>query len=107
MEFVIGISESVVEAKSLSIITNGTGSLDYYSSGVGLDTTANVSSSLRGSGSSSTMVNQVWSEYRGYPPMGYHFLQWVERAHASSITVWGDNGDNTRYQSGVQGLIDG
>lgn len=107
VEVVIGLAETLVEARVMSFITNGSGTLNYFSSGVGIDTTTVNSASIRGAGSNNAMYNQVWGEYRGYPGIGYHFLQWVERGAGTSITVYGDNGDNTRYRSGLLGELNG
>lgn len=107
IQFVIGLDEVLVEARVLALITNATGTLNYFSAGVGLDTTTNVSSQLRGAGSDNNIVNQVWGDYKGYPPEGFHYLQWVERSAGTTITVWGDNNAPTSYQSGLLGELSG
>lgn len=103
VEILLGLGEVLVEAKVLGVITNGTGTLNYYASGIGLDTTANNSASIRGSGSNNTMINQVWGDYVDYPGQGYHYLQWVERSAGTAVTVFGDNGDATQFRSGLLG----
>jgi hypothetical protein len=107
IEFVIGLDDVMVESRALEIITNGTGTLAYHATGIGIDSTTTNSAQLRGSGSDNNVVNQCWAEYRGYPGLGYHYFQWLENGHTSTITVWGDNADGTRYQSGLVGELDG
>jgi len=107
VEFVLGQSDVLVEARVFNQIQAGAGTVNYYANGVGLDTTTNVSSQVRGSGAAVNIINQVWSDYKDYPGLGYHFLQWVERSNGSSVTVYGDNGDATSYQGGLLGEFSG
>lgn len=107
VEWVCGDAENPVQASVMAMINASAANLQYMSVGVGLDTTTNVSSQLRGSGADDAYTHQIWGEYSGNAPMGYHYLQWVERAPGTSVTIYGDNGDATRYQSGVLGEISG
>lgn len=106
-EFVLGLNESPVFAKSMATITNGTGALNHYSSGVGLDSTSTNSAKAHGTGSANGFINQSWAEYIGYAGIGYHTVYWLERGHTSTITVYGDNADNTLKQSGMLVEIEG
>lgn len=108
VEFVFGITGQILHLFSLGVITNATGSLNYYASGIGIDSTTANSSLIYGSGSSTTVIGQAWSEYLDWPGIGYHAANWIENSHtASNITVWGDNNDATKYRSGLLGYIFG
>lgn len=101
VEYVVGLNEDVVTAKVLGIATASSGALNYASVGVGVDSATVNSATMRGSGTEATTVVQVWGEYAGHPGLGYHYLQWLEAAHATGITFYGDNGDGTKFQSGL------
>lgn len=107
VEFVTGESDVLVEVAALSLAAGSAATLNYYSTGVGLDTTTQIDSQLRGSGADNGVNNQIWGEYKGYSGIGYHYLQWVERSAGTSVTIYGDNGNATLYQSGLLGEIGG
>ncbi len=71
---------------------------------IGVDSTT-VASGFRNFGST-TSVQPSSASYRGTPGLGYHFLAWLEYSQASGTTTWyGDAGDATVYQSGINGII--
>lgn len=107
VELVIGVADVLLEMRTMQQATGSANDQTYYSSGVGMDTTTNVTSHLRGSGVDDNITNQVWSEYRDYPPLGYHYFQWVERSTGASVTLWGDNGAAANYQGGMLGEFGG
>lgn len=109
VEFVIGESDVLVTARALGIIQASSGTLNYYATGIGVDSTTVNSATLIGGGTDSTVVNQIWAQYHGFPGVGYHSLTWLERGEGTTgISVWGDNGDSSaRYQSGLMAQLEG
>lgn len=107
VEVVFGNSQTLVSLKALLIARSSSGLSNFFSTGIGVDSTTVNSAQLRGSGTSNDTVVQVWGHYSGYPGLGYHSLNWLERSNATSITVYGDNGDATKYQSGILGEFSG
>ncbi len=107
VEYVVGQAYPLVTAKVLLLGTSSAGLSNFLSAGIGVDSTTTNSARLRGSGTSDDTVVQVWGHYSGSPGLGYHSLYWLERANATSITIYGDNGDGTKYQTGLTGIIDG
>lgn len=103
VEYVVGMNDHHVNARTIAIATAApaSGNLNYASSGVGVDSATVNSSTLRGSGVADSTKTQVLSEYADYPGIGYHYLQWLEASHATGITFYGDNGDGTKFQSGM------
>lgn len=108
VEFVIGEADTMVEARALSLAKSSSGVVNYVASGVGVDSATVNSASLRGSSIDSGAMTQVWSHYVDYPGLGYHYLQWIERAHGTtSVTFYGDRGNSNKYQSGLVANIRG
>lgn len=107
VEFVNGESHVNVSARTMLLAQSSSGASNYISSGVGLDSTTVNSAQMRGAGTLNGVVNQTWGFYAGYPGLGYHYLQWIENSNTTSITLYGDNGDNTKYISGLIGEIRG
>lgn len=102
VEYVSGQADVLVMASTLMLAKSSSGVVNYVSSGVGVDSATTNSTSLRGSAVDSGAISQVWGFYEGYPGLGYHYLQWIERGHsATAVTIYGDNGDATKYQSGL------
>lgn len=108
VEYVTGMANILVTARALVLAKSSSGVVDYISSGVGVDASASNSADIRGTSVDSGAISQVWGYYEGYPGLGYHYLQWIERAHsATSVTFYGDNGNGSRYQSGMIANIRG
>lgn len=106
VEYVVGISESPVRVNAMGL-ANGTGR--GASIGIGIDSTSTNSGILKGrylDSSNDDGISQVWAFYLGHPGLGYHYLQMLE-ADTNTVTFYGDNGDNTAYQSGLIAYVDG
>lgn len=99
VSYVVGLNETLISSRCLSVVTGGS---NYYACGIGIDSTTTNSATVHGVGASAALVQQTWGEYHGYPGLGYHAINWLEISDpGTAFTVWGDNGDNTRYQSGL------
>lgn len=101
-KFVIGLSENLVEATATSIVDAAlsvTGS-----AGIGVDSTSANSAITYGEIASSVAagITRALSiaNYRGYPGIGYHYLQWLEYARLGTVTFTGDLGTSSN-QSGL------
>lgn len=101
----IGWLETEVNAYRIGSVTNNSVNTGYDAAvGVGIDVT-NANSAqitgvkaITGGSGGGTSVSAV---YKGYPAIGFHFLQSLEIAAAVSTTTWyGDNGE-TYFQSGM------
>lgn len=96
-----GIDEDAVEAEDFAAITSNSGSA-IWANGVAVDATAAISGLPgRGSSNASSMTSNAIGKYRGYPGLGYHFLQSVEIALGGTPTFAGDNGAAANTQSGL------
>lgn len=108
VEYIDGMGDMLVSGEAMATISNATGVINYYATGIGVDSSTSNSALMRGSGSNNNVTNQVWTQYKGYPGLGYHRLYWLERASASgNVTVWGDNGDGSVFQGGLQVEVEG
>ncbi len=107
VEFVIGINEALVVGEVMALVLGSTTSINYIATGIGVDSSTANSAKVFGSSADSGATLQVWATYEGYPGIGYHYLQWVERGNTSSVTFYGTNGDTTRYGSGLSSFFEG
>lgn len=112
VEFIIGLNEVMLTAKAMALgQSNTSGTLDYFASGIGIDSTTVNSSQLLGggsySGSNTGVISQAWSHYHGYPSIGYHAVQWLERSNTTGTTFYGDNNIPANYQAGMYAEIEG
>ena len=108
LQFVRGLDEDIVSAFVWSQSDNGAAGVDRYT-GIGLDSTTTLAT---GSLASLTMSQDNYEKvlghasYLGLPGIGLHFLSWLEQSTPSNTTTWyGDNGNPTLQQSGIQGSM--
>lgn len=109
LSFVIGVAEVPLQANVHAMALNAGGAAAGFVA-VGLDsTTAPTAGNIgRGSYSNATLALIHQAELQVYPAVGYHFAAWLERGDGTGTQTWyGDNGDNTLWQSGIFGSIDG
>ena len=92
VDFIVGLSETIVNA-SAHLIATATLNGHSYSLGIGLDSITSTDSAFliqqTFDGASTFTGNSVGpatSVWNGYPPVGLHFLQWLER-NATGSTV--------------------
>jgi hypothetical protein len=107
VEFVVGDASPSLFVRSMHLALSSSGTSNYLASGVGLDSTTVDSTQMRGSGTVDSAVKQVWGYYVGHPGLGYHYVQWLEQSNTTSITLYGDNGDSTKYLTGLLGELRG
>ncbi len=105
VNMVIGSSEDLVYlyfGGSFDATVNTTPAL-----GVGVDSTSVNSVDITNRADApSGESNGVISVYEGYPGIGGHFLQLIERAGAAGTTTFsGDNGDLTIWPTGGVGMV--
>jgi len=90
VEFVVGVAEDEVTARSFSLPSNASNIAAY--GGIGLDATNANSAQLYG-GNTAAIPLQCWSQYDGIIGVGYHYLAWLEISTATGTTTWyGDAG---------------
>jgi hypothetical protein len=108
LDFVIGVSEDMVSALAIGLMTNTNVGVAAHIV-IGLDsTTAMASGCLAEPGI--TAAANGWANpaayWKGYPGVGRHILTWLEYSAAVGTTEWrGDAGAPTRQQSGIQGEV--
>lgn len=93
-----GLNEEDVDAEYS--VTVQTGTSVRVACGVGLDVTdAFTGRPGRGVSGGGSQYDQITGRYSGFPGLGQHFLQAVERGHGSGTNTWtGDLGDATLDQ---------
>jgi hypothetical protein len=80
------------------MVTNTSGNVDTLG-GIGIDTsTGNFAGIGYGSTIASSVRHHSHFFYRGYPGLGFHFIQQVEYSTATGTTTWYGSG---LYQSGM------
>lgn len=89
-QFVLGIAEDAVVA---DVRINTTGGSTAGTVGVGLDQTAGNDAQVlveAGDPSGTGYVLNTHARYNGNPAAGYHYLQWVEKVRAGTMTFRAD-----------------
>ncbi|MES2356260.1 MAG: hypothetical protein V4568_18015 [Pseudomonadota bacterium] len=105
LDFIIGVSEDVVEAVVVALASNS-GVSAQIATGIGLDVTNATSCFIKGYNNLPVLSALFYnaSFYKDYPGVGRHFLAWLEYSTASGTTTWyGDAGIPTLAQSGISG----
>lgn len=76
-----GINDTLVTARAVIGVNSSSGSEYGFATGVGVDSTTVNSATLFGdTNKEANSYEQSWAQYAGYPGIGYHYLQWLERA---------------------------
>jgi len=103
-QFVIGLSEEPVNLTFVAASSNSSGA--SHGTGIGLDSTsARATDSISGGGAHSVAL-PLTSIYRGYPGIGYHYLQLLEIGGSVGTTsFYGDAGLTNVFKSGAIGEI--
>lgn len=101
-EFVIGVQEYPMESV-LRLL--GSGNTRLYTATIALDgivfDNTQATTGLA-TGSAAFIDENIGAIFSAYTGIGYHYLQAIERNNAGgNSTIWGDNGDAARYQSGM------
>lgn len=104
VEFVRGLDEDSLAAYCLSSVSATNGQFGVV--GIGLDSTTTIASgsvmSVSGNNNPSTSIAApVSATWRGYPGIGYHYIQMLESAYAGTPTFFGDGGTPLIVQSGI------
>jgi hypothetical protein len=105
LQYVVGINEPLVEAIVLIPTAAFGGDNVQYSVGIGVDsTTANSAQVASAYGSSNDGSGTTAAEYRGYPGLGYHFLQWIEFGSATGQCTF--YGTDFGFKGGIFGYLE-
>lgn len=107
LDYVVGVSEDMVEAKVTSMAGNS-GGTSVGLPGVGVDSTSvNSAQIIVGNALDTGNANgaHLSAHYRGFPGAGRHTLVWLEYSSASGTTTWYSN--NLGGKSGIQGTVIG
>lgn len=102
VEYVAGLSEDAVEAHTYGIVYAFGNALRAAKVGVGLDSTTAASGLVQGgfNAAGTGLYAPISAHYEGWPGIGYHALNWLERGADGTSTFLGDNGGDGQ-QSGV------
>jgi hypothetical protein len=105
--YVDGLGVDPVYATTQSYASNSSVGVNHHT-GVGVDSTT-VSSAFVFA-AQNPVVGQIvpgmLSQYRGFPGVGYHYIQWLERSGATGTTTWYAYGADT-YAMGLVGYVFG
>ena len=100
VEVCIGWSEDLLVARSFAVAQGNAGG-QQIGSGVGIDATSTNSAETFGYFVGTGIFGTGIATYRGYPGVGYHFIQNLEIGDGTnSGTIYGDNG-TVRMQTGL------
>lgn len=109
LEFLVGVSEDMVNATVLASATNATGTNPEIAVSIGLNSTSAVASKTISSQvtiATANAVAQATASWRDFAAAGRNLLVWLEWAEATGTTSWlGDNGGAAACQSGIQGEV--
>lgn len=106
LDMVIGVSEDLVYATSVSQATSSGATLRAVAAGIGLDSTTVNSAGLLGFINVNSTATALWVEatFNNTIAVGRHTLVWLEKgAGADTQTFFGDNGGFG--QNGIQGFL--
>lgn len=105
LDFIVGLSEDVVDAISTNVVFNSTSTSRATRSGIGLDsTTVNSATLSQQAGCTSTQVGVMFANYHAMIAVGRHTLVWLEYGGGSDTQTW--RGDNAgTMQSGIIGTL--
>lgn len=102
VQMVLGLSEDLV---TLDFQALGSDTLsDTFNIGIGLDSHNTDSADIH-PGSNLSSPSTLVCRYVGYPGIGFHFLQMLERAGATGTTTYYGTAGNTTTQSGAVGEV--
>jgi hypothetical protein len=108
LDIVVGVAglaiDATIQALAANDTLNGGGQV-----GIGYDSTsAMTSGGLFGNYNASAtggQIGQLIARLLHYPAVGRHVYSWNERGNASGTMTWyGDNGNPTYQQAGIQGM---
>ena len=104
LDFVIGVSEDIVEADVMAIVQAPSAQNAY--AGIGLDSTSANATGVRRAKNQSdgNFTGPALASWRGTVAVGRHVLVWLESASAATTTWIGDDG-GTNSQSGISGTV--
>lgn len=106
VEYVVGLSEDAVEARAIAVANVVSNSGAAAKVGVGVDSTT-APSGLRQGGynpSASNFYVALLGLYEGFPGIGYHALNWLEKGADVTSTFIGDNGADGQ-QTGLDAYV--
>lgn len=105
-EYVMGLNEEPLIVTTMMV---GAGDATLRSpcvSSAALDSTTQITESIRGGSVRNTFRQQYWSRSQSYGGIGYHAVNWFERGPATTV-FYGDDAGDARLQSGMLGWIRG
>lgn len=103
VEFVVGVGEDIAEAQ---VICSGDASTANTAGtiGIGIDQTTGVDSALRDTTQYYAAVDNIFgmaAKWSDIPAVGYHYLQWIERAVGNFLFY----GADTNAVSGLEATL--
>lgn len=107
---VIGLAEVPIQVQVSAIHANDTAATAAAVS-IGEDSATTTATAVimgRVTTAANNSQDQLRATYRSFPAVGYHFYTWLERGSGAGVDTWyGDNGDATLVQSGMEGQTEG
>lgn len=100
------IGDEAVEALFLASALNSTGTTGI-AIGIGLDSTTVNSAGIKNYANhdATGRIMPLSAQYKGYPGIGFHYLQMLQRPQGATATFYGDIGTADLVLSGLQGEI--
>lgn len=102
---VIGVADTMLEVVNNVLITNA--SQVEFGVGVGIDSTTVNSAQLEGGSGSAGTRAVGYAHYKGYPAIGFHFIQRLELSEAVGTTTWYGDASQSYVQWGMIGVLEG
>ncbi len=100
--YVTGVLSTILIAEVTGIASGSSGGGVL---GVGIDSVTATSAILHATiDTSATLAIMMWSNYKGYPGLGFHTITWLEATNGTTTTFYGNAGSG-RTQSGMTGEI--
>lgn len=104
VEYVCGDASCDIQA-SAATQGEGAGTGVTLGAGIGIDSTTVNSAQIYGTRITTTnTIGYASTEYKGYPGLGYHAINWLECANINPATFWG-NGSVEARRSGLVAYI--
>ncbi len=108
LNFVMGWAEDFVTADIMARGLNNSGFAEYFSVGVGLDSTTTYAAGNLMDAPAKAVQSEAFgahASYKGYPGVGKHFLSWNESTGGNATTTWYGDAGGSVTQSGIHGEI--
>ena len=101
VELVCGLDEDMVAADVYGLTFNDSAGPVAVAQSVGLKQTGGADAQFRGVYADVGTVKSLGSSYRGFPGLGYSYLQWIEYSEATPTTFFYGDAGTTIVRAGL------